>query len=141
MAFNLFGNENDSPDELAERRALVRALVMRQMSQRPRDMWDGLQNVVGAVGGRIAQSRLDKAEAQGQASAESNFAPLIEALRKRQTPDVDALAEVLSSPWLNPGQRSIAEGLFKQQLAAGQSNAQSKAFSKFGMDPSMTRRF
>lgn len=115
MAFNLFGNETvNSPDELAERRALVRALVMRQMSQRPRDMWDGLQNLAGAIGSRVAQSQLDKAEMKGQASAESNFAPLVEALRKKRAPDGSALVSALSNPWLSPAQRSVAEVLYKK---------------------------
>jgi hypothetical protein len=112
MTFNLFGNETiKSPEQLSERRALVRALMTRQLSQRPRDTWDGINNLVSAISGRIAQSQLDKAETEGRAGARANFAPLIEALRKRQTPDADTLRAVVSNPLLNTGQRSVAENL------------------------------
>lgn len=114
MDFSLFGNDSiKSPEQLSERRALVRALMARQMSQRPRDMWDGVNNLVGAVSSRVAQSQLDNAEKEGQATAETGFAPLIAALRKKQSPDAATLAGALSNPWLNPGQRSVAEDLFK----------------------------
>lgn len=119
MDFNLFGNANiKSPQDLAERRALVRSLMERQMSQRPHDMWDGINNLVGAISGRVAESQLDNAENEGQAAAESTWKPFNQALLNKQTPDLGMLTGVLSSPWLNPGQRSVAEDLYKQQLDA-----------------------
>jgi hypothetical protein len=114
MDFNLFGNDSiKSPEQLSEHRALVRALMMRQLNQRPRDMWDGINNLVGAVSSRFAQNQLDKIEAEGQAGAEAGFAPLIEALRKKQVPDTATVANALTNPWLNPGQRTVVKDLYK----------------------------
>ncbi|WP_119271423.1 hypothetical protein [Taklimakanibacter deserti] len=117
MAFNLFGNDAiNSPDELADRRALIRALVARQLNQPTRNMWDGANKLVGAISSRVAQGQLDQAGIDGKARAETSFAPLIEALRKKQAPDAGTVASVLANPWVNPGQRSIAKALYKQQL-------------------------
>jgi hypothetical protein len=119
MAFNLFGNDAvKSPDELADRRALIRALIARQLNQPTRNMWDGANRLVGAISSRVAQSELDKAGTDGTVSAETSFAPLIEALRKKQAPNAGTVASVLANPWVNPGQRSVAEALYKQQLEA-----------------------
>jgi hypothetical protein len=121
MAYIFGGNTGiNSPEELAERRALVRSLMARQLGQRPRDMWDGINSLVGAISGRVAENRLDKTEAEGKAGAESAFEPLIAALMKKQTPDLGMLTGVLSNPWLNSGQRSAAEDLYKQQPEANQ---------------------
>jgi|GEM_PF-4323427 len=122
MAFNLFGGNSTikSPEQLAERRALVRSLMARQLGQRPRDMWDGINNLVGAIGSRVAENQFDKAEAEGQAGAESALRPFNEALANKRTPDLGMLTGVLSNPWVKPGQRSVAEDLYKQQLEANQ---------------------
>jgi hypothetical protein len=77
-------------------------------------MTDGINNLVAAISSRILQSQLDKDQAMGQQSAKASFAPLIEALKKRETPTADKVAAALSNPWINPGQRSIAERLSKQ---------------------------
>src|SRR5262245_29009736 len=115
MAFNLFGNETvKSPEQLSKRRALVRALMTRQLSQRPRDTWDGINNLVGAISSRIAQDQLDKAETIGQLSVQTKFAPLIEALKRKWTPDAGSLTAALSNPWLKSDQRSVAENLYKR---------------------------
>ena len=87
MAFNLFANETiKSPELRSERRALVRALITRQLSQHPRDTWDGINNLVGAISSRIAQDQLGKAETATHLSPEAKLAPLIQALKKRQIP-------------------------------------------------------
>src|SRR5688572_21664786 len=117
MAYIFGGNTRiKSPEALAERRALVRSLLTRQLGQHPRDMWDGINSLVGAISGRFAENQLDKVEAEGQAGAESVFRPLNEALMNKQTPDLGMLNGVLSNPWVNPSQRSVAEDLYKQQL-------------------------
>lgn len=121
MDFNLFGTNNiKSPEQLAERRALVRSLIERQMSQQPRNLWDGINNLVGAIGGRIAENRLDGVEKEGQAGAESAWKPFNDALMNKQTPDLSMVTSVLSNPWINPGRRSVAEDFYRQQLEANQ---------------------
>jgi hypothetical protein len=117
MTFNLFGNETiKSPEQLSERRALVRALMMRQLSQRPRDTWDGINNLVSAISGRITQSQLDKAETVDQLSDEGRFAPLVKALKKKQASDADTITGGFSNTSFNPDQRAIAKALFRRQL-------------------------
>lgn len=121
MDFDLFGTNNiKSPEQLAERRALVRSLMARQMSQQPRDMWGGINNLVGAISGRIAEGQLDSAEKEAQAGAESAWKPFNDALTNKQTPDLGMVTSILSNPWTSPGRRSIVEDFYRQQLEANQ---------------------
>jgi hypothetical protein len=86
MALNLFSvNTNKSPEAASERRALVRALITRQLSQRPRNTWDGINNLVAAISSRIAQDQLGRAETAEQPNPKASLAPLVQALKNRQS--------------------------------------------------------
>lgn len=143
MDFDLFGTNNiKSPEQLAERRALVRSLMARQMSQQPRDMWGGINSLVGAISGRIAESQLDSAEKEAQVGAESAWKPFNDAVTNKQTPDLGMVTSILSNPWTTPGRRSIAEDFYRQQLKASQpvteltqSDAESKVSPKQSAAP------
>jgi hypothetical protein len=97
-----------SPEEVEKRRALIRALMMRSASKVPDNPWQGLSSISEAIGQRLEQNRLDEAEKQGRAGADTAFAPVNEALTNEGTPDMSALASILSNPWSNDDQRSLA---------------------------------
>ena len=100
MVFNLLSKNTIKSSELqSERRALVRALITRQLSQRPRDTWDGINNLVGAISSRIAQNQLDTAETAGQLRSGANLASLVDALKKRQTTDADRISGGALNTW------------------------------------------
>jgi hypothetical protein len=121
MGFIFGGNAGiSSPGELDQRRALMRALAAQSVGKVPENPWEGLNSLSQAIGQRIEQNRLDEAEQQGHASADSAFAPLAQAVANKKTPDIGTLTGVLSNPWLNAGQRSLAQIYLDQQRAASQ---------------------
>jgi hypothetical protein len=83
MAVNRSSN-GMTPEQMSARRALIRALIKNQFSERPRNAWDGLNNLVGAISSRIAQDQLSKAETAEQPRPQTNLVSLVEVLKKRQ---------------------------------------------------------
>lgn len=129
MDFIFGGNTGiQSPEALAKRRDLARAIQARNATSMPKNLWEGLGSVADAIGARIENSRLDKAEAEGKASAEAAYAPITEALVNKAMPSGDALNEASSNPWLNDTQQDLVKTLFKKQYGLdGQ--------TKFGLNP------
>lgn len=125
----LFGGNTGirSPEELAQRRALARQAMARSTGETPQNVWQGLNSVAEAIGQRVERNRLDEAEAAGQKSAESAYAPIAQALANKQTPDAVAVTNALSNPWLNDGQRDVLKTYFKQQVGGDD--------PKFELDP------
>lgn len=121
----IFGGRTgvSSPQELAQRRELARTIKARNLGKVPHDLWEGLNAIASAIGGRVEGARLEEAEVEGKASAQSAFAPITQALMNNSSPDKAALIGTLSNEWLNPGRRSIAEGLYKQLAANNPRNA------------------
>jgi hypothetical protein len=83
MGFNRFGT-GMTPEQMSARLALIRTLIKNQFSQRPRNTWDGITNLVAAISSRVAQNQLGRAETVQPSSPQAKFAPLVEALKKRQ---------------------------------------------------------
>lgn len=67
----IFGGNTEvsSPQELAERRSLARAIMARPAGQTPKNIWEGLNSLSEAIGLRMEQNHLDRAEAQGFSGA------------------------------------------------------------------------
>lgn len=118
MVGYLFGGNTGirSPEELAQRRAMARQVMARSAGETPQNVWQGLNSIAEAIGQRVERNRLDEAEAAGQKSAESAYAPIAQALANKQTPDAIAVTNALSNPWLNDGQRDVLKTYFKQQV-------------------------
>jgi hypothetical protein len=116
----IFGGSTgiSSPQELARRREMQRAIQARSVGKVPQDPWEGLNAIASAIGGRIENGRLDEAEINGKATAESAYAPIAQILAGKGPPDIGSLGGALSNEWLNPGQRAIAQTLLQQQLGA-----------------------
>lgn len=114
----LFGGNTGirSPEELARRRAMARQVMARSAGETPQNVWQGLNSIAEAIGQRVERNRLDEAEAAGQKSAESAYAPIAQALAIKQTPDAVAVTNALSNPWLNDGQRDVLRTYFNQQV-------------------------
>jgi hypothetical protein len=119
MSYIFGGNTGlRTPEELERRRELARAIMARNMARQPKNLWEGLNTLAGAIGARVEQGRLDKAEAEGTASAGAAFAPLREALAKRQAQSMDAVARAMVHPWASEAQRELAQMLLKRQIEA-----------------------
>lgn len=74
MSFIFGGNTGISgPEELERRRALARAVAAKQTKQAPANFWDGLNFLTESIGQRVEQNRLDKAESEGRAGADSKY--------------------------------------------------------------------
>lgn len=79
MGFIFGGNTGISgPEELERRRALARAVAARQTKQAPTNFWDGLNFVTESIGQRVEQNRLDKAESEGRAGADSKYQAFVD---------------------------------------------------------------
>jgi hypothetical protein len=120
MTSEYFGDDQIKSSNLpAEQRAIVRALLTRQLSQRPHDVWDGITNLVGAISGRIARDHIDKIEMSGQKNAKATFAPIIDALQKRRSAGAGEL-ESARNLRLNPGQQAIVNALLQKRVNASE---------------------
>lgn len=126
----IFGREADvaSPQDLSRRRAIVRALMQRNTTQAPKTLWDGLNAIAGAIGARMADNRLDTAEANARKGANARFNAIFDGRAEAGLPRRPAwsapsgsfsptLADVLSDPWLSDEQRSIARSVFENPAA------------------------
>ncbi len=114
----IFGGRTgiSSPQELAQRREMERAIQARRAGRMPQDPWEGLNSIAQAIGGRVEENRLSAAEARGRAAGESAYAPIAQALAGKGTPEFGTLTGALSNEWLSPDQRLIAQSLLRQQL-------------------------
>lgn len=108
MASFIFGGNTgvSSPQELQERRDFVRAMQARAVGQVPQDPWQGLNAIAAALGGRIQQGRLDKAESEGRAGATSKFDALFNGSPQATVTPVSYSPEEQTGA---PGYRGIAK--------------------------------
>lgn len=126
MSF-IFGNGTEfaTPQELSRRREIARALMRRNATQAPKTLWDGLNAFADAVGARIANNRLDSAEANGRRGATAKFNALFNEPAATGLPPQPGkpplfgnsnptLVDVLSDPWLSDEQRSIARSFLEK---------------------------
>lgn len=105
-----------SPEELARRRGIARAMMAKNAQIQPKNLWEGLNSLATSIGERNSLDRLNQEEAEGKASAESAYAPIKQALANKQPIDSGTLMGALSNEWSTPGQRSIAQAFMQQQL-------------------------
>lgn len=77
----IFGKRGlaSTPQELAERREMERAIQARSAGRVPQDPWEGLNSIAQAIGSRVEDSRLDEAETEGRAGADDKFRSLFKA--------------------------------------------------------------
>lgn len=106
-----------SPDDLARRRELVHALRARSAGQVPQNMWEGLNSLTEAIGGRIEEGRLDAAEAAGRKAVDEKFRSFLRSGLSGQADDA-AWFDTVSDPWLSESQREALR-LYRQQQAPG----------------------
>lgn len=105
-----------SPDELARRRELVRALKARSAGHVPQNMWEGLNSFAEAIGGRIEEGRLDAAEAAGREGADEKFRNFLKSSLGGQAGD-PAWLDAVSDPWMPEKQREVLN-LYPQRQPA-----------------------
>ncbi len=79
MGFIFGGNTGvKSPEELEQRRAIARQLMMKSAGQQPQNVWEGLGSLADAVGYRFAQNKLDEAETKQSGAASDRFKALFQ---------------------------------------------------------------
>jgi hypothetical protein len=111
MDVTLFGNPAvSSPEELARRRDLVRAIKARAAARTPQNPWEGLNAVAHALGNRFEESRLSAAEATGRQGAHEKFANFLQ-----NGPSTPPSADALSDPWMSMAQRDVLKNFFRTQ--------------------------
>ena len=82
MASYIWGGNTGikSPEELERRRAVAEAMLARAVGRTPQNVGEGLTAVGQAIGGRLAENRLNKAERAGRESANDAFSEIIRSL-------------------------------------------------------------
>lgn len=99
-----------TPEELASRRELVRAIKARNAGAVSQDPWEGLNALADAVGGRIEESRIKDAEIAGRRRADEKFERYIQGGLGSPPP-----ADVISDPWMSENQREFLKLYYPQQ--------------------------
>lgn len=124
----IFGAGTDvaTPEALAKKRALIQAIQARNATTTPKNMWEGLNSIADALGTRYQGGKLDKAEAEGLASGQAAYQPVIDALKGGGTPGNDVLVNASASPWLTDPQQDIVKTLLKGNTGEG---------GEFGLNP------
>jgi hypothetical protein len=104
MADYFFGDTGaiSTPEELARRRRLAHALRMSNVGTMAQNPWEGLNAIASALGGRIAESRLDAVEAAGRQGADEKFRQFLANGLGSRPP-----ADVISDPWMSESQRDF----------------------------------
>jgi hypothetical protein len=112
MAGFIFGGKTGiaTPEELARRRDLVRAIRTRNGGAVAQDPWEGLNAVADAIGGRLEESRISDAEAAGRQGADEKFQKYLQG-GLGSTPQAD----VISDPWMSESQREFLRLHYPQQ--------------------------
>lgn len=108
----IFGGDTGitTPEDLARRRELVRAIRARNAGAVSQDPWEGLNAVADAIGGRIEESRINKAEVAGRGGADEKFRKYLQGGLSSPPP-----ADVISDPWMSEGQREFLKLYYPQQ--------------------------
>ncbi|MBK1870075.1 hypothetical protein [Taklimakanibacter albus] len=80
MVSFIFGGNSGikSPEELEQRRALARQLVVHSATQQPKNAWEGLGAIADAIGYRVERNRLDEAETKQRGAADGRFNALFQ---------------------------------------------------------------
>lgn len=114
----IFGGNTgiQSPEALAKRRALADAIRARNADNVPKNIWEGLNSATTDILGAIESNRLNKAEAEGKASAVAAYQPVIDALKSGKQVGNDVLLGALGNEWGNEGQRRVAQAILGQNL-------------------------
>jgi hypothetical protein len=111
MEAGFFANPTvSSPEELARRRDLVRAIKARAAARTPQNPWEGLNAVAHALGNRLEESRLSAAETAGRQGAHEKFATFLQ-----NGPASPPSADALSDPWMSATQRDVLKNFFRTQ--------------------------
>ena len=110
----IFGGDTGiaTPEDLARRRELVQAIRARNAGAVAQDPWEGLNAVADAIGGRIEESRINKAEAAGRYGADEKFKRYIQGGLGSPPP-----ADMISDPWMSESQREFLKLYHPRQKA------------------------
>jgi hypothetical protein len=107
-AFQWFGNQAVTPQNIAARRKVAEALAAS--SPNPQTFWEGLQNATGKVGGAV----LDWKAGQDEAGAQSDYAAKLAALG--DNPSRAQLEQLAGDPFANQGQSAVVQALLSSNL-------------------------
>lgn len=117
MGFIFGGNTGiNGPEDLQRRRAMAQAVLARNNSEQPRNIWEGLNSLATSIGERHQMDSYDKAETEGRASADAAYQPVIDALSKGGKVGNDVLLGAMNNEWANDGQRAVGQFLLKQNI-------------------------
>lgn len=114
------GTGISSPEEIQRRRALASAVQARNAGQTPRNMWEGLNSAADSIIGAVQNKRYDQQEAEGKASGEAAYAPIVEALKGGGKVDSATLGGAMGNDWLSGPQQGVVQALLKQNMDANQ---------------------
>jgi hypothetical protein len=104
------GQKITTPEQAARRRKIAEALIGQ--SATPAKNWgEGIADVAAALSGTVLQNQIDEQEAAAMEEAGALFGGLSSASSEAD------LINALSNPWLNDGQRYVAQTLFGNQFA------------------------
>jgi len=106
--FFFVGNRAVTPDQIAQQRKVAAALAATNGA--PQNMWQGIEDAAGSIGGSLLDWRAGQQEAEQQ----QKYADALAALGDH--PSRGDLVALAGNPWGNSGQDAVVQALLASDL-------------------------